>query len=95
MVTTEHTMSRPIPLAYAMKYIKHTAIAALFIIGAVENLFTFGIAMVFYAFSPQTSRVFATAEQHQLYQWISLLLTKAILLPSGDQDGTFMVPCPP
>lgn len=51
-----------------MKYIKHFAIAALFIIGAVEMLLPFGIAMMFYALSPQTSRVFATAEQHQLYQ---------------------------
>jgi len=24
-----------------------------------------------------------------------LLLTKAIRLPSGDQEGTLMVPCPP
>ena len=51
-----------------MKYIKHIAIAALFVIGVVEMLLPFGIAMMFYAFSPQTSRVFATAEQHQLYQ---------------------------
>ena len=29
------------------------------------------------------------------HQGISLLLTKATFLPSGDQDGTFMVPCPP
>ena len=47
---------------------KKIAIAALFIIGVVELLFPFGIAMMFYAFSPQTSRVFATDEQHQLYQ---------------------------
>ena len=53
-----------------MKYIKYIAIAALFIIGGVELLFPFGIAMMFYAFSPQTSRVFATPEQHQLYQQI-------------------------
>ena len=51
-----------------MKYIKHIAIAALFVIGAIELLQPFGIAMMFYAFSPQTSRVFATPEQHQLYQ---------------------------
>ena len=51
-----------------MKYIKPIAIAALIIIGAVEMLQPFGIAMIFYAFSPQTSRVFATAEQDQLYQ---------------------------
>jgi len=51
-----------------MKYIKPIAIAVLFIIGAVEMLQPFGIAVMFYAFSPQTSRVFAAAEQHQLYQ---------------------------
>jgi hypothetical protein len=51
-----------------MKYIKHIAIAALFIIGAIEILTPFGIAMMFYALSPETRRVFATAEQHQLYQ---------------------------
>ena len=42
-----------------MKYIKPIAIAALFIIGAVEMLFPFSIAFMFYAFSPQTRRVFA------------------------------------
>jgi hypothetical protein len=51
-----------------MKYIKPIAIAALFIIGAVEMLFPFSIAFMFYAFSPQTRRVFASDEQHQLYQ---------------------------
>jgi len=51
-----------------MKYVKPIAIAVLFIIGAVEMLFPFSIALMFYAFSPQTRRVFASDEQHELYQ---------------------------
>ena len=51
-----------------MKYIKPIAIAALFIIGVIEFMFPAAIGLTFYALSPQTSRVLATPEQHQLYQ---------------------------
>ena len=47
---------------------KKIALAALFIMGVVELLFPIDIATMFYAFSPQTDRVFATPDQHQFYQ---------------------------
>ncbi len=47
---------------------KKIAIAALFLLGAVEMLFPFDVAMMFYAYSPQSRRVFVTDEQQQLYQ---------------------------
>jgi hypothetical protein len=47
---------------------KKIAIAALFVLGVVEMLLPFDMAMTFYAYSPQTSRVFGTPEQQQLYQ---------------------------
>ena len=51
-----------------MKFIKPIVIAALFIIGVIEFMFSAAIGLTFYALSPQTSRVFATPKQHQLYQ---------------------------
>lgn len=35
------------------------------------------------------------AQKHMNRFYICVLLMKAILVPSGDQLGTLMVPCPP
>jgi hypothetical protein len=47
---------------------KKIALVALIVLGLIELSFPVGVAMIFYTFSPQTRRVFATDEQHQLFQ---------------------------
>jgi len=47
---------------------KTIALVALFVLGLIEISFPVGVALIFYTFSPQTRRVFATDEQQQLFQ---------------------------
>jgi hypothetical protein len=53
---------------------KKIALAALFVLGLIELSFPVGVALIFYAFSPQTRRVFVTDEQQQLFQQLHVAI---------------------